>query len=151
MRVVLHLPGANAQQAAWLGAALSMITQLRASIEPDEPETRERTTWIASARPNVGDTSRFVVADMLGVAHGVVTDIEAAMVMTLCERGPRGFDGVEEFFLVLRAYPCWVGNRHLVVGTYRGLRERFSGTRHKLRGRGYGFEGGSSALSAVAL
>lgn len=148
MRVVLHLPGASREQAAWLGAALSMITQLRASIEPDE-QPRERTTRLVSTRPDVGDTSRFVVCDMLGVAHGAVTDLEASMVMTLCERGPRGFETVEEFAAVLRAYPCWAGNRHLVVGTYRGLRQRFSGTRHRLRGRGYGFDGGT--LNAVAL
>lgn len=151
MRIVLHLPGGNHQHAAWLATALSMITQLRASIEPDE-EPRERTARSISSRPNVGDTSRFVVADMLGVAHGVVTDLEAAMVMTLCERGVRGFESAAEFFLVLRAYPCWVAQRHMVVATYRALRQRFSTTRYTLRGRGYGFESpGSSGVGVVAL
>lgn len=151
MRVVLHLPGATHEQAAWLAAALSMITQLRASIEPDE-QPRERSSRSISSRPNVGDTSRFVVADMLGVAHGVVTDLEASMVMTLCERGARGFDCAAEFFLVLRAYPCWVAQRHMVVATYRALRARFAPTRYKLRGRGYGFEvAGNSGVGVVAL
>lgn len=152
MRVVLHLPGASQEQAAWLGCALSMITQLRATIEPDE-ESRERTSRAISSRPNVGDTSRFVVADMLGVAHGVVTDLEAAMVMTLCERGARGFDAVPDLYIVLRAYPCWSGQRHLVVATYRALRQRFATTRYRLKARGYGFEASdaSGALGVVAL
>lgn len=149
MRIVLHLPGNNQQHAAWLAAALQMITGFRASVDPGSamhslPGARARSG-------KVDDTSRFVVANMLGCHVETVGDLEASMVMTLAERGRPGFPTVGELHLVLQAYPCWRGQKHLVVATYRDLRKRFAKTRHQLRGKGYGFDEDSSTVTVTTL
>jgi hypothetical protein len=150
MRIVLHLPCAQQQHAAWLACALQMITGFRATIE-HEQRAAARALAERTRPKGPDDTSRFVVANMLGCHVQTVGDREASMIMSLAERGREGFKSADELWVVLQAYPCWRGHRHLVVPTYRELRARFAQTRHRLRGRGYGFEPDADTVSVIAV
>lgn len=156
MRVVLHLQGATLEWAGWYAAALQVMTGFHATVLPDEERPRSGSsaslsrTRADTSSPKVDDSSRFVVATMLGTRVATVGDLEAAMMMVLVERGPLGFPDVHELWVVLQQYPCWRGKRHMVVPTYKGMRSQLAPTQHRLRGKGYGFESGGATVLRVA-
>ncbi len=137
MRIVITLPGATRAHAERVAAGLAAVTGGAAYVVEDDDAAKLQVQRLQ-------DTSRFVLANMLGCHVATVDQLEAALAVTLLERAAlpeRGpFDSAAELYMVLQAWPCWQGQRHQVVAKYRALRGKLAGTRYALLARGgYGF------------
>lgn len=136
MRIVLNLPGASRADAERIAAGIAALT----GVQPIVVGAVDQTTAALRPRPGAVPAGRFVVANSLGCHVASLDEREAAMLLALLERAPGTYPRVGELRLVLEGWPCWQGQRHLVVPTYRALRAKLAAHQLVVRG-GYGFVG----------
>lgn len=139
MKITVHLPnGTTRAQAEKFAQGIEhFVGGSKTQIEDSHNALSEPHLTLKQLE----DTSRLIVANVLGVHVATVGPMEAALVMTLHEcQGV--FASSKELFIVLEAcWPCWKGQRHQTRSVYAHVKKKLAHTRYPLvdgKGR-YGF------------
>jgi hypothetical protein len=146
VRIVVRMPAGTTQaRLQQLADAIAVLTGGAVEVLPEDAGAKSdpRGLRVQPGGLEVEGAPRpFNLVNRLALNVADLSELEAALVMTL--GGCQGvFTGSKELFAALEAsYPCWKGQGHRVRRVYADLRKRLSRTRYPLvAGRGvYGFE-----------